>query len=82
MRIPPRRSPAGLWFNGKNFEWESAMDNAIRNPMFVTGALLAIVGLGVCLNRLLRGDSVGYLAFGLFVSGCTLLLVGWMQRNK
>lgn len=58
------------------------MDKAIRNPMFVTGGLLAIFGLGVCLNHLLRGDGVGYLAFGLFVSGCTLLLVGWMQRNK
>jgi mannose/fructose/N-acetylgalactosamine-specific phosphotransferase system component IIC len=58
------------------------MDKAIHNPMFITGGLLAIFGLGVCLNRLLRGESAGYLAFGLFVSGCTLLLVGWMQRNK
>jgi hypothetical protein len=58
------------------------MDKAIQNPMFVIGALLAIFGLGVCLNHLLRGDSVGYLAYGLFVTGCTLLLVGWVQRNK
>jgi len=58
------------------------MNKAIRNPIFFTGVLLAIFGFGVCLNHLLRGDRVGYLAFGLFVSGCTLLAVGWRQRNK
>jgi hypothetical protein len=58
------------------------MDKAFRSPMFVIGATMAIIGLGVCLNRLLRGDGVGYLAFGLFVSGCTLLLVGWIQRDE
>jgi hypothetical protein len=58
------------------------MNKAIRTPIFVIGLLMAIFGLGVCLNHLLRGDSVGYLAFGLFVSGGTLLMVGWMQRNK
>ena len=64
-----------------DLEQEAAMDKAIRNHLFVIGGLLAIFGLGVCLNRLLRGDS-GYLAFGVFVSGCTLLLAGWMQSKK
>lgn len=58
------------------------MDKAIRNPMIITGGLLAIFGLGVCLNQLLRDGRVGYLAFGLFVTGSTLLLVGWIQRNN
>ena len=58
------------------------MNEAFRNSIFVIGIPLAILGLGVCLNHLLRGERVGYLAFGVFVSGCTLLLVGWMQRNK
>lgn len=58
------------------------MRRALRNTVFVVGVLMAIVGLGVCLNQLLWGRSVGYLAFAFFVSGCTLLVVGWVQRNK
>jgi hypothetical protein len=58
------------------------MENAFRNPMFAAGIPMAIVGLGVGLNHLLRDVAFGYLAFGLFISGCTLLLIGWIQRNK
>ena len=50
--------------------------------MFAAGIPMAIVGLGVGLNHLLRDVAFGYLAFGLFISGCTLLLIGWIQRNK
>jgi mannose/fructose/N-acetylgalactosamine-specific phosphotransferase system component IIC len=57
------------------------MDKVFRSRKFVAGALMAIAGLGVCLNHLLRGQMVGYLAFGFFVSGCTLLLVGWLDAG-
>jgi hypothetical protein len=58
------------------------MHNAFRNKLFITGVPMVIVGLGVCLNQLLWGRSVGYLAFAVLVSGCTLLLIGWVQRSK
>ena len=57
------------------------MQKAFRNPIFITGVPMAIFGLGVGLNHLMRGVPFGYLAFGLLSSGCTLLLIGWMQRN-
>lgn len=51
------------------FKGEGAMDQAFRNPIFLTGLPMAICGLAIT-------------APGLWIPGLGLMVVGWAKGNK
>lgn len=58
------------------------MEKIIRSPLFTIGAPLAICGLGIGLNDLLRQGVFSYLALGLLVPGLAFMLIGWLRVRK
>lgn len=58
------------------------MEKAFRSPMFVAGVPLAICGLGIGLNDLLRFSDLSDMASGLLILGGASVLIGWLQISK
>ena len=58
------------------------MHRATRNPLFLIGIPLALLGVSAGIANLLDGEMVGFSALGLLIQGLAFMLAGWLQRGR
>lgn len=58
------------------------MHRATRNPLFLIGIPLALLGISAGIANLLDGEMVGFSALGLLIQGLAFMLAGWLQRGR
>ena len=58
------------------------MHRATRNPLFLIGIPLALLGVSAGIANLLDGEMVSFSALGLLIQGLAFMLAGWLQRGR